>query len=245
MSGQAPAKKPEISIVLPVYNERDNLSELIKELHSVIQGLKYNTEIVLVNDGSNDGSLGEMQRLRDMYRDLNIRIICLDKNHGLTAALAAGFEWARGDWVVSLDADLQNDPADIPKLLSKLGEYDVVIGCRMKRQDNFVRRVSSRIANSVRNRATRETVTDVGCTLKAYKQEYLAKLRLYNGLHRFLPTLLKLEGARVAEVQVNHRLRLHGKSKYNISNRLWAGINDLFAVRWMQKRQIKYTSKEL
>jgi dolichol-phosphate mannosyltransferase len=245
MSEQLQAKGVELSIVLPVYNELDNLPVLIKELHSVIQSLPYATEIILVNDGSNDGSLEEMQRLRDRYREITIRIICLDKNHGLTAALAAGFEHARGAWVVSLDADLQNDPADIPRLISKLGEYDVVIGCRKKRQDNFVRRVSSVIANGVRNWATRETVTDVGCTLKAYKKEYLDRLKLYNGLHRFLPTLLKLEGARVAEVKVNHRPRLHGKSKYNISNRLWVGVKDMFAVRWMQKRQISYRSREI
>ncbi len=235
----------ELSIVLPVYNELENLPLLTRELHNVIQGLTYTTEIIMVNDGSTDGSLEEMQRLRDMYQDLNIRIICLDKNHGLTAALAAGFERARGDWIVSLDADLQNDPADIPKLLTHVPEYDVVIGWRQVRHDNLVRKISSVIANTIRNLTTHETVKDVGCTLKVYKKEYLDKLKLYNGLHRFLPTLLKLEGARVTEVAVNHRPRIHGKPKYNISNRLFASLKDLFAVRWMQKRQLKYTDKEL
>lgn len=239
------SKRTELSIVLPVYNECQNLPILLEELKAVIQGLDYKSEIILVDDGSTDGSLEEMRQLRDEYADLNIRLICLDKNHGLTAALMAGFEQARGALVVSLDADLQNDPADIPKLLAKIPQYDVVIGWRRLRQDSFSRRASSLIANAIRNWVTEETVKDVGCTLKAYKKEYLDRLKLYHGLHRFLPTLLKIEGARVAEVEVNHRPRVHGQSKYNISNRLFASLGDLLAVRWMQKRQLKYKSREI
>jgi glycosyltransferase involved in cell wall biosynthesis len=235
----------ELSIVLPVYNEYENLPVLMEQLNNVVPGLDYSCEIILVDDGSTDGSLDQMKKLREEYTGLNIRIICLDGNHGLTAALMAGFERARGGLVVSLDADLQNDPADIPKLLANIPEYDVVIGCRRVRRDNFIRRASSVIANAIRNWVTQETVRDVGCTLKVYKKEYLDRLKLYHGLHRFLPTLLKLEGARVAEVEVNHRPRIHGQPKYNISNRLFASLKDLLAVRWMQKRQIKYHSREI
>jgi glycosyltransferase involved in cell wall biosynthesis len=160
------------------------------------------------------------------------------RNSGQSAALDAGFRFARGEIVVTLDADLQNDPADIPRLLERIGEFDVVSGVRARRQDSWVRRVSSRVANRVRNRVTHESVTDVGCTLRAARVEYLRRIHVFNGMHRFLPTLLRMEGARVTEVPVNHRPRLHGQPKYNIRNRIWRALMDLFGVRWMQTRWV-------
>jgi glycosyltransferase involved in cell wall biosynthesis len=149
-----------------------------------------------------------------------------------------------GEFTVTLDADLQNDPADIPRLLEALDRADVVNGVRMNRRDSLVRRISSRIANGFRNWVTRETVTDVGCSLRVMRSSYLRRVKLYRGLHRFLPTLLRMEGATVVEVPVNHRIRRHGVSKYGISNRLLVGIIDVFAVRWMQNRALRYRIEE-
>ena len=152
----------------------------------------------------------------------------------------AGFREARGDIVISLDADLQNDPADIPKLLEKMPEYDAVVGWRAKRNDPPWRLIQSRIANWIRNKLSGEQIADTGCSLKAYKRECLEPLKLYKGLHRFLPTLIKMEGYAVAEVVVSHRPREHGESKYGMWNRAIPAFKDLLAVRWMKKRHIRY-----
>ncbi len=170
-----------------------------------------------------------------------MRVIRQARNAGQSAALDAGFRHARGDIVVTLDADLQNDPADIPLLLARLEAADgadVVCGVRARRRDSWVRRASSGIANAVRNRLTRESVADVGCTLRACRAEYLRRVPAWNGMHRFLPTLLRMEGARIAEVNVSHRPRRFGEPKYNIRNRLWRASTDLLGVRWLQQRWI-------
>ena len=227
---------PEISIVIPVYNEEENLPILAAELHGAMRSLGRPYEVLFVDDGSADGSPEVLRRLA--REDPAVRVIRQRRNSGQSAALDAGFRFARGGIVVTLDADLQNDPADIPRLLARLDAYDVVSGVRTKRQDTWVRKVSSRIANGVRNRVTHDNVTDVGCTLRACRAEYLRRIPMFTGMHRFLPTLLKMEGARATEIPVNHRPRLHGQAKYTIGNRLWRALADLFAVRWMQKRWI-------
>jgi glycosyltransferase involved in cell wall biosynthesis len=227
---------PEISIVIPVYNEEENLPVLAAEIQGVMRSLGRPYEVIYVDDGSTDGSPGAMLRLAQ--EDPAVRIVRQRRNSGQSAALDAGFRFARGGIVVTLDADLQNDPADIPRLLERMDGYDVVSGVRTKRQDTWVRKVSSRIANRVRNRVTHDDVTDVGCTLRACRAEFLLRIPVFTGMHRFLPTLLKMAGARTTEIPVNHRPRLHGQPKYNISNRLWRALADLFAVRWMQKRWI-------
>jgi len=230
---------PEISIVIPVFNEEENLLVLAAEVHGVLRILGRPYEVIFVDDGSTDSSPAVLRRLAG--EDPAVRIVHQRRNSGQSAALDAGFRFARGGIVVTLDADLQNDPADIPGLLARLeapSGCDVVCGVRTRRQDTWVRKVSSRIANGVRNRLTHESVTDVGCTLKAFRTEYLRRIPMFTGMHRFLPTLLKMEGARVVEVPVNHRPRLHGQPKYNIRNRIWRALADLFAVRWMQKRWI-------
>ncbi len=227
---------PEISVVIPVYNEEENLPVLAEEIRAAMATVGRPYEVVLVDDGSTDTSPAVMARLA--REDGRVRIVRQRRNQGQSAAFDAGFRHARGAIVVTLDADLQNDPADIPRLLERMDGADVVSGVRAKRQDNWVRRVSSKIANRIRNRVTHESVTDVGCTLRAMRIEYLRRIPVFNGMHRFLPTLLRMEGARVTEVPVNHRPRLHGQPKYNIRNRIFRALADLFGVRWMQSRWI-------
>ena len=235
-----------LSIVLPAYNEEGNIAPLAAELARVAGALPgWSTECVFVDDGSTDATRSEMFAARARHPELHVRIVALDRNWGLAAAMDAGFRAARGEVVATLDTDLQNDPADLPRLLAHLEGADVVIGIRERRRDGFVKRVSSRIANAVRNRVTGDDVVDTGCSLKVYRKQYLDRIKLFTGLHRFLPTLLKLEGARVAQVVVNHRPRVHGKAKYHLWNRLVGPLLDLFAVRWMQKRHLGYQWKEL
>jgi len=234
----------QLSIVIPVYNEEENLQILIEEIKEATAAYKEK-EIIFVDDKSSDGSLEIMKQIKRSNKDLGIRIVCRKERGGLSAALATGFAAAKGEIVVSIDSDLQNDPADIPKLLSYIGKYDVAIGWRKERHDPFIKKASSKIANFIRNSLTNETIHDTGCTLKAYRRKFLLKLKLFDGLHRFLPTLLKLEGAKVIEVPVRHRERRFGKSKYHLFNRLIGPLLDLFAVRWMQKRRIDLNYKEL
>lgn len=237
------ADRPELSIVVPVRDEEASLETLHAELEAALRGLGDRVEILFVDDGSRDGSLSQMRELAK--RDARVRVIALDGRHGQTAAFAAGFAHVRGDVTVTLDADLQNDPADIPLLLSALDDVDVVNGVRQQRRDGIVRRLSSRIANGFRNRLTGESVTDVGCSLRAIRTEHLRRVKLFRGMHRFLPTLLRLEGARLREVPVSHRPRRYGRSKYGIRNRLFAGVLDVLAVRWMASRTLRHRAEEL
>ncbi|MEP7011106.1 MAG: glycosyltransferase family 2 protein [Acidobacteriota bacterium] len=232
----AAGSEPELSLVVPVYNEEENLQPLVREIAAALEPAGRSYELLLIDDGSTDAGPAAMAALGKA--DPRIRIIRLGKNSGQSAALDAGFRFARGRIVVTLDADLQNDPADIPRMLAELSRADVVCGIRANRRDTWTRRISSRIANGVRNRLTHEHVTDVGCTLRVCRRELLQELPMFTGLHRFLPTLLKMQGGRVVEIPVNHRPRLHGVAKYGIGNRLWRALADLFAVRWMQKRWI-------
>jgi len=170
--------------------------------------------------------------------------LALERNAGQSAALAAGLARARGAIVVTLDADLQNDPADLPKLLEALADADVVSGVRAKRNDPWVRRVSSRIANGVRRAVLGDPVTDIGCSFKAYRREVLEGLPMFSGVHRFLPALCVFRGARFAEVPLNHRPRAHGVSKYGVGNRLWRGLADLNGVLWLRSRLLNYRVRE-
>jgi glycosyltransferase involved in cell wall biosynthesis len=235
-----------LSIVLPAFNEEGNILPLAGELAEVLPDLaSWPVECVFVDDGSTDGTRREMGAARARYPALGIRIVALDGNYGLTTAMDAGFKAARGGVVATLDTDRQNDPRDLPRLLAELGHADVVIGVRVRRRDSLVKRASSKIANFIRNRATHEDVVDTGCSLKVYRKEFLDRLKLFTGLHRFLPTLLKMEGARVAQVPVNHRPRAAGRAKYGLANRLAGPLADLLAVRWMQKRHVRYRTEEV
>ena len=228
----------EVSLVIPAYNEDECIADAVAEVRQALRKTGRSFELVVVDDGSVDRTFSILRRLKPGMPEL--RALCLTRHCGQTAAMDAGFAHARGDIVITMDADRQNDPADIPRLLEMTNEWDVVCGRRRKREDNLVRRISSRIANRVRNRLTRETIRDTGCTLKAFRRTFLARVKLFEGMHRFLPTLLRLEGARVTEVEVGHRPRLRGESKYGVWNRLFRSLRDLFAVRWMQSRWIRY-----
>ena len=228
----------EISIVVPIYNERENLVLLDQEITKSIKPLNKSYEVILVDDGSTDGSSELIRVLQE--KNSTIRLIRFGHNHGQTAAFAAGFNKARGDIIVTMDADLQNSPSDIPLLLTAIKDYDVVCGWRHKRNDPWIKKISSKVANSVRNSLSDESIADTGCSLKAFRRECFKEIKLYNGMHRFFPTLMKMEGFSVTQVKVGHYPRIHGHSKYNIRNRLFASFKDLLAIRWMKKRQINY-----
>ncbi len=232
-----------ISLIIPVYNEERNIPVLFDEIKTALRDGGTDWEVLFVDDGSRDRSLEVLRGLT--AREARVRYISLERNCGQSAAFSAGFKEAAGDVIVTLDADLQNDPADIPAMLGYFAEgYDMVIGWRGIRQDSFVRRAASKIANSVRNALSHENVRDTGCSLKVLRADMARLIPMYKGMHRFLPTLMKMQGARVLEVKVNHRPRLYGESKYGIWDRAWQSFCDLLAVRWMQSRDIKYSVKE-
>ncbi len=231
------------SVVVPMNNEEENVSPLISELDSVLDRLEGESEILVVDDGSTDST---RQRLAETKKEFSrLRILLFDRNYGQSAAFAAGFRHAQGEVVITMDGDCQNDPADIPRLLEHIPEYDAVIGMRFCRRDSTVRRLSSVTANAVRNWLTGDRVTDTGCSLKAFRSEYAQKIPWFTGMHRFLPTLVRFYGAKVLEVPVNHRERERGTAHYGISNRALIALHDAFAVRWMRKRVIDYTIERI
>ena len=232
-----------VSVVLPVYNERDNLAPLLVEADAALRSIEH--EIVAVDDGSTDGSLDELRRLRVLHPSL--RIVALQRRAGQSAALVAGFAAARGDIVVTMDADGQNDPADILLLLRILDRDETcgaVVGYRVGRADSGWKRLQGRVANVVRNRLTADRIRDTGCALKAMRREVLAKLPQFDGMHRFLPTLVRRQGGRVVETPVTHRPRMSGKSKYSMANRIVVTLYDAFGVRWLGRRALRYTARE-
>ena len=224
----------DLSVVVPLYNEEESLPHLVEQLLDALRPSDERFELVLVNDGSSDRTAEVLEQLSHEVPELVA--VLLRKNYGQTAAMAAGFDVAQGDVIVSLDGDLQNDPADIPMLLSKLREgYDLVSGWRHQRQDAAIqRKLPSRIANRLIGRVTGVRLHDYGCSLKAYRREVLSDMRLYGELHRFLPALAFIEGARITEVKVNHRARQFGSSKYGI-DRTFRVLMDLLTV-WFMKR---------
>ena len=227
--------RPELSVLLPAYNEEACLGAIVRETACVLHGLGKSFEILVVDDGSTDWTPRRLNDLRAEVEEL--RAVRLAANSGQSAALLAAFRAARGKVFVTLDADGQNDPADIPALVAKLESCDLCCGYRAHRQDVWSKRIGSRLANAVRNRVLRETIRDTGCTLKAFRAEWAAHLPLqFRGLHRFIPALLAMAGARIAEIPVHHRPRAAGQSKYTNWGRLKESLWDLWAVRWMQKR---------
>jgi len=235
-------KEFDISVVVPVYNEEKNLPILTPQLVHVLEPLRKSYELIFVDDGSIDESRKILKGMVSQYPQ--IRVLGFKKNCGETAAGAAGLKEARGKIVVTIDADLQNDPKDIPRMLELLNEYDMVTGWREKREDSWVKRVTSRIANKIRNWVSEETIRDSGCTFRVYKRECLQNLKFYKGMHRFMPTLVKMEGFRVVETPITHHPRKFGKSKYTTRNRMWRAFVDLLAVRWMKSRHIHYEIEE-
>ncbi len=234
--------EPILSICVPVYNEADNLPLLHEAVCKVIDPRSISAELILVDDGSKDNSWAVIESL--VRKDPRVRGVKFRFNCGETAASDAGLRAARGKYVMTMDADLQNDPADIPAFLAALETgVDCVCGTRVATRgkgDNFIRVASSRIANWVRNKLSDEQISDAGCTYRAFKRECVAKLKLYRGLHRFIPTLLKMEGFTVTEIPVTNNPRLHGESKYGVWNRLFKSFRDLLAIRWMKSRILGY-----
>ena len=230
----------DLSVGIPVYNEETSLTPLWSELRGLLEQLELAFEVVFVDDGSRDRSAEIIRSFRET--DQRVRLVRLKANGGETAATDAGFKAARGRRVIVMDADLQNDPRDIPMLLSHLDHWDAVTGWRVNRAagDNVVRRVSSRIANRIRNWVSDETIQDSGCTFRAFRRECLRGLVLYRGFHRFIPTLLKMRGYRVIEVPVGHRPRQFGRSKYGVLNRAVVAFVDLLVIRWMGARLLRY-----
>lgn len=234
-----------LSIVLPVYNEEKNIEPLAKQIIQCLEQLKNPTEIIFIDDGSTDNSVKQMKSIQVEFPTRTFRIIRLDRNYGLSTAMTAGFEAARGDVIVTLDADLQNDPADIPKLLEQLPKYDAALGWRVDRKDTLVKKISSKIANFFRKKVLDDPIHDTGCSLKAYKATSIKRVKMFKGMHRFLGVLIAMEGGKITEVPVSHHPRKYGKSKYGFWNRLISPFLDLLAVRWMKKRAIRYKAKEI
>lgn len=236
---------PEISVVAPCHNERDNLRPLADAIRAALEPLGKPYEIVLIDDGSTDGS---WEVLKDLgASDRRIRAQRFAVNCGQSAALWAGMQAARGRVIVTLDSDLQNPPADIPKLLAGLDRADCVCGTRVEARakgDSFLRIASSQIANWVRNKVSGETISDAGCCFRAFRRECTAGIKFFRGAHRFLPTLIRMEGFTVEEVPVGHRPRHAGHGHYGVWNRLFKSSADLLAVRWMKKRIIRYKIAE-
>ena len=223
-----------ISVIIPVFNESESIGYLLDEVLNVMQNNKLNCELIVVNDGSNDNTSTVLDELTIKIKELSV--ISLRKNYGQTAAMAAGFDNSKGEIVITLDGDLQNDPNDIPKLISHINEgYDLICGWRYERKDKLInRRIPSKIANKLIANITGIKLHDYGCSLKAFKKEIVDDIKLYGELHRFLPVLASIEGAKIKEIKVNHRSRKYGSSKYGI-DRTFRVLMDLLTVWFMTK----------
>ena len=227
------AASPAVSVVVPIFNEEENVPILQAELTAALGSLDY--EIIFVDDGSRDGTVGRIAP------DPRVRVVQFERNAGQSAAMYAGLHGARGAVAVLIDGDLQNDPADIPRLLSEIDRgADLVCGYRAQRKDTVVKRITSRVANFVRSRFTKDGVRDTGCTLKAMKRECIGALVPFKGMHRFIPALVKGGGYRLVEIPVNHRPRQFGQSKYGLGNRALRATMDMFGVRWLLSRRLDY-----
>jgi glycosyltransferase involved in cell wall biosynthesis len=232
------SKAPAVSVVVPVFNEEANMSNLQAELRLALAGLDH--EIIFVDDGSTDQSVAKIENAP------HVRVLRFEKNAGQSAALFAGLNAARGAIIVTIDSDLQNDPADVSRLLVEISHgADLVCGYRQKRKDTMIKRLTSRIANFVRSRYTRDGVRDTGCTLKAMRRECVSALIPFKGMHRFIPALVKGAGFHVVEVPVNHRPRKFGESKYGFGNRALRATIDMFGVRWLLSRRLNYKLRDL
>src|SRR5437899_5354874 len=227
------ASSPAVSVIVPVYNEEQNVPILEAELRAALKGVDH--EIIFVDDGSSDHTVERIEAAP------NVRVIRFEKNAGQSAAIYAGLQAARGAILVLIDGDLQNDPADIPKLIAEIARgADLVCGYRAQRRDTVVKRLTSWIANAVRSRYTKDGVRDTGCTLKAMRRECVSALVPFKGMHRFIPALVKGAGYRLVEMPVNHRPRRFGHSKYGLGNRAFRATIDMFGVRWLLARPLNY-----
>ena len=231
------ASSPAVSVIVPLYNEEENVPILQAELRAALRGVDH--EFIFVDDGSADRTVERIEVAP------NLRVIHFEKNAGQSAAIYAGLQAARGAILVLIDGDLQNDPADIPKLVGEVSRgADLVCGYRAQRRDTRVKRLTSRIANAVRSRYTKDGVRDTGCTLKAMRRECVGALVPFKGMHRFIPALIKDAGYRLVEIPVNHRPRRFGQTKYGLGNRAVRATIDMFGVRWLLSRRLNYKIRE-
>ncbi len=236
-------QKIELSVVIPVFNERENLSRLCREVTDVMDGLERSYELLIVDDGSTDGSRAALSKEKKNFPRL--RIIRLSSRQGQSAALAAGFRFARGRLIITMDGDLQSDPADIPRLLAHVDEYDLVIGYRFPRRDPLWKKTQAAVANRVRSLILGDRIRDIGCPLRVIRKSDLAGLPVFDGFHRFLPVLLEAKGSSVGQIQVKHRSRFRGRSKYGMMNRVVRAFIDTWGVKWLVRRNIKNKGEEI
>lgn len=231
--------KPLVSVVVPFYNEEDNVAPLAERVAAVFAEMPdYEYECLFVNDGSKDYTRARLETERE--KNPRVRPIHLVKNRGQSAALVAGMRHAKGDYILTLDGDLQNDPCDFPKMLDLLKTHDCVCGYRASRQDNFVRKFSSKIGNGARQRILKDGIRDAGCGSKGFRRKCVEHIIPFNGVHLYFAVMMRNGGMTIAECPVTHHPRVHGVSKYGIGNRLWRGIHDLIGVRWLSKRYVTF-----
>ena len=236
---------PELSVVIPCHNEADNLRPLMAAIHAAIDPIGVDYEVVITDDCSTDRSWAVLQEIAEA--DPRLRAQRFRLNCGESAASWAGMRASRGRYIATLDADLQNDPKDLPAMMKALRDFDCVCGTRVETRgegDSWLRIASSRIANWVRNKLSGENISDAGCTYRVFKRECISGVKFFNGAHRFLPTLIKLEGFTVTEVPVSNNPRHAGQSHYGVWNRLFKSFRDLLAVRWMKSRRLRYEIAE-
>lgn len=226
------------SVVIPLKNEEENIDDLIQELEPIMSSLSQPWELICIDDGSTDSTLQILKKIAECKPYLHL--IVFKKNYGQSSAFDAGFKAAKGDFVITLDGDRQNDPADIPKLVQVIENCDLVCGRRFNRKDPLIKKITSRLANAIRSRVCQDGMNDTGCSLKIYRSSALRQVKMYQGMHRFLPALFSIEGFRIQQVNVNHRERVKGKTKYNFFNRSLNTVWDMLAVRWMRQRRLNY-----
>ncbi|QAY65875.1 glycosyltransferase family 2 protein [Paenibacillus protaetiae] len=232
----------ELSVVVPIYNEKENLYHLHEAITAALKGHIESYEIVLVNDGSTDGSANIINELA--AKDPAVKGIHFERNCGQTAAIYCGIKRAEGKYIASIDGDLQTDPGDILILMKYMENYDFANGMRVKRRDTLVKKISSKVGNGVRNWITGDNIQDTGCPMKVFKREVAETFFLFEGFHRFLPTIARMNGFKVTEVPVRHRERMYGKSKYGVLNRAFVGLMDAIVIGWLRKRMIRYQVRE-
>lgn len=231
--------KSLVSVVVPFFNEEDNVTPLTERIAAVFSGLPdYDYECLFVNDCSTDGTRARLEAERE--KNPRIRPLHFVQNRGQSAALVAGMRRAKGDYILTLDGDLQNDPCDFPKMLELLQTHDCVCGYRANRQDTFVRKISSKIGNGARQRILQDGIRDAGCGSKGFRRKCVEHIIPFNGVHRYFAVMMRNGGMTIAEMPVTHHPRVHGVSKYGISNRLWRGIYDLIGVGWLRKRYVTF-----
>lgn len=232
----------EFTIILPVYNEEENLLRVEKELLNYIAIASIPTSILFVNDGSSDSSERLIEEICN--RNPNFQFISLIKNQGLSAALKAGFDWVKTPILGYMDSDLQTSPQDFDLLLKFIDEYDLVNGIRNERADNYVKKISSRIGNSIRRLFTNDGILDTGCPLKVIKTDYAKKIPMFKGLHRFLPAMVLLQKGKVYQLPIRHFPRIGGKKKFGLRNRIFGPLSDCFAYLWIRRNYIQYEIKK-